>query len=86
MSADDLDPSSYTPLPHGVVVAWDVGQIEEDHDFRGNRIKTVAISFAFKVTEQDRALQTFIIHADDAADIRRALKNPRTITPQEETQ
>lgn len=76
--------SQPTELPNGIVRGWAVNEFYSTGT-EGETLKNVVLSLQFDLGGDTVAAQSFILHPDDAAMIRKDLKNPTPLTINEET-
>jgi len=75
---DPFENCSLDELPSAVIVAW-AAHAARATGTNGEEHAIVALTLQFQPAPGMLAQQTFMLHKDDAADLRRLLKNP---TPQ----
>lgn len=71
-------------LPNGIVVGWAVSRFYSEGT-EGEAQKNDVLSLQFEIGPGKVAQQSFIFHPDDAAQVRRDLKNPTIIQLNEES-
>lgn len=75
-----------TELPNATVVGYAVNSVRLTGT-EGEEHAIVLVTFQFQLDGTGMvAAQSFLLHQDDAADIRRMLKNPTPIQPLEDIQ
>lgn len=75
-------PDEVMELPNAIVRGWAVNEFYSTGT-EGESLKNIAISFQFDLGGDTVAAQSFILHPDDAAQIRRDLKTPNPLNIQE---